>query len=152
MDEQKYREILDGAIQGEIEAFHFYQDVANKVADQYLKDMFHEFAAEEQKHQRILEGFREKSNMAIHFASVTDYHVSETVDTLETLSMEMKPADAIALAMKKEEAAMQHYNRLAEACSDESQKAVFLELAAMERGHKARMESAFVDIGYPEVW
>lgn len=152
MDEKTYREILDAAIQGEIEAYHFYQEVADKVDTPYLKDMFREFATEEQKHRRILEGFREKPNMAIHFATVTDYHVSETVDVSGTLSMEMKPADAIALAMKKEEAAMQHYSRLAEACGDEAQKAVFLELASMERGHKAKMESAFVDIGYPEVW
>jgi rubrerythrin len=31
-------------------------------------------------------------------------------------------------------------------------KKLFYELAAMERGHKSKMESAFVDIGYPEVW
>jgi rubrerythrin len=29
---------------------------------------------------------------------------------------------------------------------------IFLELAAMERDHKAKLEAAFVDIGYPEVW
>lgn len=152
MDEKTYREILDAAIQGEIEAFNFYQEVAGKVENRYLKDMFREFAAEEQKHRQILEGFRKKPDMAIHFAGAADYRVSESVDASGTLSSEMKPADAIALAMKKEEAAMQHYTQLAEACSDEEQKAVFLELAAMERGHKAKMESAFVDIGYPEVW
>ena len=152
MDEKRYREILDTAIEGEIEAHRFYQEVADKVDNSYLKDMFREFAREEQKHRRILEGFREKPTMAIHFAGAADYHVSETVEATPALSMEMKPADAIALAMKKEEAAMKHYTRLAEACDDDDQKAVFHELAAMERGHKARMESAFVDIGYPEVW
>lgn len=35
---------------------------------------------------------------------------------------------------------------------NEEQKKIFLELAEMEREHKAKMESAFVDIGYPEVW
>ena len=152
MDKPTYQRVMDSAIQGEIEAYQFYKQVADKVADKFLKNMFHEFAAEEQKHRAILEGFREKANMAIHFAHVADYHVSETVEVSENLSMEMKPADAIALAMKNEEAAMQHYTRLAEACGDASQKKVFLELATMERGHKAKMESAFVDIGYPEVW
>ena len=152
MDKGAYQQILDTAIQAEIEACQFYRQVAEKVADRFLKEMFDAFAAEEQKHRQILEGFRDRSDMAIHFADVTDYHVSETLEGSERLSMEMKPADAIALAMKKEEAAMRHYTRLAEACDDESQKAVFLELAAMERGHKARLENAFVDIAYPEVW
>jgi len=64
----------------------------------------------------------------------------------------MKPADAIALAMKKEEEAMNLYLSLAESCKDEAQKQIFKDLAAMERGHKFKMEKAFVDIGYPEVW
>jgi rubrerythrin len=54
--------------------------------------------------------------------------------------------------MKKEQAAMKHYTQLADACTDPDQKNIFLELAAMEREHKNKMEAAFVDIGYPEVW
>lgn len=152
MDKQTYQSILDDAIQGEIEAQHFYQQVAQKVQDGHLKEMFTIFAQEELKHQKILEGFHNRADMAIHFASVPDYHISETVDNPTELSISMKPADAIALAMKKEEAAMQHYTQLAEACNDDAQRNVFLELAAMERGHKSKMETAFVDIGFPEVW
>ena len=66
--------------------------------------------------------------------------------------MDMQFADAIALAMKKEESAMRQYTQLADASEDSAQKQIFLELAAMEREHKAKMEAAFVDIGYPEVW
>jgi rubrerythrin len=68
------------------------------------------------------------------------------------LTLAMKPQDAIALAMKKEQDAMEHYTQLADACTEQDQKKVFLELAAMVRGHKNKMEAAFVDIGYPEVW
>ena len=92
-----------------------------------------------------------KPDAAVHFARVPDFHVAETVEQ-PVLSIDMKPADAIALAMKKEQAAMEHYTRLAQACTDSEQQRIFTELAAMEREHKARMESAFVDIGYPEVW
>ena len=54
--------------------------------------------------------------------------------------------------MKKEAAAMAQYTALAETCSEPDKKKIFLDLAAMERGHKLRMENAFVDIGFPEVW
>ncbi|MBR9981520.1 MAG: ferritin family protein [Desulfatitalea sp.] len=152
MDKGTYREILDRAIEGEIEAHRFYQQVAERVQTPFLKGLFGGLAEEELMHRKVLEGFREKSDMEIHFVRVPDFHVSETVAGPPPLSMAMQPADAIALAMKKEEVAMNHYTQLAEACTDAAQQKVFLELAAMERGHKAKMEKAFVDIGYPEVW
>ena len=151
MDQRMYEDILNAAIQSEIEANRFYQQVAERVRDSHLKGMFLTFAREEDKHRRILEGFRGKPAQTVHFASADDFHVAETVDD-PVLSIDMKPADAIALAMKKEEAAMKHYTHLAEACTDGDQKNLFLELAAMEREHKSKMEQAFVDIGYPEVW
>jgi rubrerythrin len=151
MDQKSYRQILDSAILAEIEANLFYQQVAETVKDPFLKEMFGAFAEEESKHRRILEGFRDNAKMAIHFARVTDFQVSETQDD-RALSMDMLPADAIALAMKKEEAAMDQYAQMAKSCDDADQKKIFVELSEMERGHKAKLESAFVDIGYPEVW
>jgi rubrerythrin len=47
---------------------------------------------------------------------------------------------------------MAQYTALAEACPEPDKKKVFLDLASMERAHKLRMETAFVDIGFPEVW
>jgi rubrerythrin len=152
MNKHTYQEILEKAILNEIEAFRFYREVAEKVENGFIKQMFEDFAKEEQMHRKILEGFRDRSDMGIHFARIPDFHVSGTLDTPVQLSIDMKPADAIALAIKKEEAAMTHYTHLAEACTDLDQRKVFLELAAMERGHKSKMESAFVDVGYPEVW
>lgn len=40
MDPSTYQAILDAAIRSEIESNRFYQEVAGKVADPYLKDMF----------------------------------------------------------------------------------------------------------------
>lgn len=151
MEKDLYRQILDAAIEGEIEANLFYQQVAEKVQDDYLKQMFFDLAREELRHQRILEAFRKDESKAIHFVRAADYHLAETMAD-QPLTMDMKPADAIALAVKKEEAAMKHYLDLSRASTDDAQKQVFEELAAMEQGHKAKMEAAFVDIGFPEVW
>lgn len=151
MKQQDYEDILDRAIQSEIEAAQFYSDVAGKTDDAFLKGLFQTFSREERKHRSILEGFRKDLTAAIHFEKVRDFAVSETVPE-PALSVDMRPADAIALAMKKEEAAMRQYSLMAEASTDSQQKAIFLELAAMEREHKSKMEAAFVDIGYPEVW
>jgi len=122
-----------------------------KINDPHLKEMFEQFAKDEKGHEKILKGILSKDIINQYFNESTDYKVAETVDTPK-LSTDMKPADAIALAMKKEEEAMKQYTDLAEACKDFGQKKVFLDLAAMERGHKLKMEKAFIDIGYVEVW
>jgi rubrerythrin len=155
MDAVTFEKIVDMAIANEIEAWEFYQAVAEKIKEPHLKEMFEGFAREEKGHEQLLRdllsNFLSKGAMALNFKETTDYKVAETVDE-PRLSLEMKPADAIALAMKKEERAMKEYTLLAEACKDEGQKKVFLDLAAMERGHKLQLEGMFVDIGYPEVW
>ena len=100
MDKKAYQSILDMAIQAEIEANLFYHQVAEKVKDAYLHEMFLRFAREELKHRTILEGFRNNEKAALSFARVQNFQIAETVDE-PSLSIEMKPADAIALAMKK---------------------------------------------------
>ena len=151
MNLDQYKEIIEFAIAGEKEAQEFYTLAADKINDPYLKKMFEQFAKDEQGHEKILKGILSKDAINLHFDESTDYKVAETVDKPK-LSTDMKPADAIALAMKKEEEAMKQYTDLAAACKDPGQKIVFLDLASMERGHKLKMERAFVDIGYTEVW
>jgi len=151
MDTNTYRTIIDRAILNEIEAQIFYDAAAEKVVDSYLKEMFQGFAREEKMHEKILRNILKSKTMDMHFSESIDYKIAETVDEPK-LSMDMKPADAIALAMKKEEQALKEYSMLADNCPDTEQKKVFLNLAAMERGHKLALEKAFVDIGYPEVW
>ena len=151
MDTNTYTKTIEMAISNEIEAQEFYQSAADSMSDPYLKSMFETFFKEEKMHEKILRNIIDSDTTGSYFSEDEDYMVAETVDE-PRLSTDMKPADAIALAMKKEEEAMKSYTMLADKCIDPEQKKVFLDLAAMERGHKLKMEKAFVDIGYPEVW
>ena len=151
MDAAIFKKIVDMAIANEIEAWGFYQAASEKIKEPHLKEMFQGFAREEKGHELLLRNLLSRGTMSLNFKETTDYKVAETVDE-PRLSLDMKPADAIALAMKKEERAMKEYNWLAEQCEDAAEKKVFLDLAAMERGHKLQLEEMFVDIGYPEVW
>ncbi|MCP4116400.1 MAG: ferritin family protein [Desulfobacteraceae bacterium] len=151
MNLETYKNIIDMAIANEIEAWEFYGAAAEKVKDPYLKEMFEHFAKEEKMHEKLLRNILKSDTISLHFREDIDYRVAETVDE-PRLSMAMKPSDAIALAMKKEEQALNEYNMLAHNCLDKEQKKVFLDLAAMERGHKLKLEQAFMDVGYPEVW
>ena len=147
----EYKDIIMQAIANEVEARKFYDNAASTLKDPHLKKLFASLAEEEKKHRDILTKIYTGNTMDRYFSESRDYKVAETVDEPE-LSMAMKPADAFALAMKKEEAAMKQYTDMAEMCDDDNKRQVFLDLAAMERDHKLKMESAFIDIGYPEVW
>ena len=151
MEATDYRRIIKFALKNEVEARNFYRDAARKLENPSLKTIFTGLADEEQKHFDILQDLDNRNSIAGFFDKVRDYGVAETVDEPE-LSTDMLPADAFALAMKKEEAAMRMYIRLADACDSPAEKSVFFELAEMERNHKKKMEDAFVNIGYPEKW
>jgi len=151
MNLSEYKEIIKQAIANEVEASKFYEAASATLNDPFLKKLFAELAGEEKKHRDILTRIYTSNTIASYFSETRDYKVSETVDEPE-LSMDMQPADAFALAMKKEEAAMKQYTAMANMCEDAQKRQVFLDLAAMERDHKLKMESAFVDVGYPEVW
>jgi rubrerythrin len=151
MDLYEYKDIIKFAMANEVEAQKFYTDAAKKIADPHLKEMFAQFAEEEKRHRQILKEIYISNRIGEYFDETRDYKVSESVAE-PVLSTDMTPTDAIALAMKKEEEAMVQYTALAEGCPEPDKKKIFLDLAAMERGHKLRMENAFVDIGFPEVW
>jgi rubrerythrin len=146
------KDIINFAIEKEIEAYEFYQDAAQKIAsDANLKKTFKDLAAEELKHRKFLQDFLEGDVYEFHLADVADYHVSETAEKPK-LSTEMKFADAVALAMKNEEEAMNMYAGLASASLNGQQKELFAELSKMEEMHKVRLEEIYVNASYGEVW
>jgi rubrerythrin len=151
MNLSEYKDIIKQAIANEVEARKFYEEAANTLSDPHLKTLFASLAAEEKNHRDILTKIYTSNTIDRYFSETRDFKVAETVDE-PALSMDMKPVDAFALAMKKEEEAMKQYTEMADLCNDDDKRQVFLDLAAMERDHKLKMETAFTDIGYPEVW
>jgi len=152
MDMTQYRKVLSEAIDAEIAAQKFYTEVAGKIKKPYLQELFEKFAAEEKKHETILTDILNQGKTDQSFFHFDmDFKVSETIEMPE-VSPDMDLKSAIGLAMKNEEIAMKKYTALAQNCADERLKAVFMDLAAMERDHKFKMEQNFVDVAYPEVW
>lgn len=151
MDLDGYQKIISFAIECEVEAESFYESISKKLKNKTLKELFAQFAKEECGHQAILKEIYNKPDNYKIFDGSKDYKVSETME-FPTLSDDMKPSDAFAIAMKSEEMAVMRYKILSEGCSDPGQKKVFDNLAAMEKEHKLKMEQAFVNTAYPEVW
>jgi len=152
MDLEQYKQVISDAIKGEVSAKQFYEKIAARIKETHLKELFEKFAEEEEKHEKMLTRVLNQEKMETSFFNFEkDFKVSETIEMPEVNeNMDLKAA--IGIAMKNEEIAMEKYSALAENCDDDQLKAVFLDLAAMEREHKFKMEQNFVDVAYPEVW
>lgn len=146
----EFKKIITFAIDNEIEAYEFYKGVSKKVQDANLKRTFTNLAEEEKQHRLFLEGFTSNAR-PMHFDEVKDYNVSQTIDKPK-LGLNMKPVDAIALAVKNEEEAMNLYTGMAGLSTDAEQKKMFQSLADMERQHKVKLEEVFTNMAFPEVW
>ena len=154
MDKIELGRVFSLAIHREVEAYEFYCRVAERVRDPNVKAVFTELSQEELGHKELLERFKSDPTLVIKFNAdkpLVDYKVAETTE-LPKLSIDMKPADAITLAIRKEQQAMEFYQGLAQAASDAELKRIFEGLARMELGHKVKLENVFVEIGYPEVF
>lgn len=151
MDAEEYRSIISNAIEREIEAYTFYRTVREKVTDENLKGLFNELAGEESQHRKTLEGFLTKEPAKLGFNTKRDYKVAETLES-PPLSADLKPIDGLVLAIRKELDAMQMYTQLASLSVDPEQIELFESLAAMERGHKARLEDLYTNMAFPEAW
>ena len=150
MTTEQYIDILKMAVGNEIEAYEFYKGVSDKVKDAGLKKIFAELADEEAKHRKFLEGLT-SGKTTMHFDETKDYKVAESIEKPK-LSVSMKPADAIALALKNEQEAMDMYTEMASCSTDAEQKKMFQSLANMEQGHKVKLEDTFTNMAFPEVW
>jgi len=151
MTPEQYRAILSKAIEREVESYTYYRTTSEKVKDAYLKKIFADLAGDETKHREFLQGLLAKEPKQLKISASKDYKIADSVKT-PALSADLKPIDGIVLAIKKELEAMQMYTQLAEAQTDPEQRNLFTDLAAMERGHKARLEDIYTNMAFPESW
>ena len=148
MEFENLEAILDFAIEKETEATEFYTDLSKEASLSGSSEMFQEFAAEEKKHQKMLEEFKSKgisdSLKDYTFKWITDIKRSDYVVDLE-YSPGMGYNEILMLAMKREEKALKLYNEfLAQADSAEAKK-LFKILCQEEAKHKLALETMYDD-------
>ncbi len=132
---------LDFAIAREIESRDFYMDLASRMENRAMADVFGDFASEEEGHRRKLERIKsgDYEEVAQGEEDVRDLKIADYVVEVEP-SPEMDYGDALVLAMKKEKAAFRLYSDLAENVRSHSLKDLFGMLAREEAKHKLRFE------------
>ncbi|MGD8984026.1 MAG: ferritin family protein [Desulfobacteraceae bacterium] len=145
---ERLTEILDFAIEKEIEAVEFYSSLAQKEAFSGADKMFGEFAEEEKKHQKLLEDFKDKgitkSMEEYGLKWITDIKRSDYVVDLE-YQADMGYKEILMLAMKREEKALKLYNEFLDQADTEDSKKLFKILCQEEAKHKLALETLYDD-------
>jgi rubrerythrin len=138
-------DILDLAIENEIEAYKFYTGLAAKANNPGMKRVFLDFAAEEQGHRNLLENAKKGKKVKIGGQIIADLKIADyAVDIKPTPNMSYK--DALILAMKKEKASFALYTDLAAATQDSAGKKLFQHLAQQKAKHKLRFELEYDEV------
>jgi len=140
--------IIEYALGNEKEAEAFYTEVSEQAGSKGVKEMFVSFAAEERKHQKMLENLLAGSiDQNIHdyeLKWVPDIKRSNYVVDM-TYRKGMAYRDILLLAMKREEKALALYNDLLDKSESEGQKKLFMILCQEEAKHKLALEKEYDD-------
>ena len=141
--------IVDFAIEKEREAAEFYQHISDNEEDfSGSKKMFAEFAAEEEKHEKILQEFKAqgitKSLEEYQLKWITDIKRSDYLVDLD-YEQGMPYNEILLLAMKREEKALKLYNDFLDQADTDAGKKLFKVLCQEEAKHKLALETIYDD-------
>lgn len=140
-----FHEILDFAISKEEESAALYVDLAARVDRPGMKKALLEFAKEEEGHKRHLESIKAGGLPALTVQQVQGLGIAEHL-VAPGLTDGMTYAEALAFAIKAEQAAKELYAGLAELADDPNLATVFTALASEEEMHQHRFEIEYEEV------
>jgi rubrerythrin len=131
-------DVLDFAIEREIEAAELYADWGNKVERTEMREALERFAVEEEEHRIKLEALR-AGEIVLNEEEVGSLGIAEYIEEGEARP-DMSYSEMLVLAMKKENESLGLYTNLAKVALNKKVKDMFLSLAQEEAQHKLRFE------------
>ncbi len=138
-------ELINFAIGEEEAAAAFYKALAVKMDRSWMKEIFEQFAREEEGHKAKLLRIKSGELPAPPLQKVIDLKIGDYLVDVE-LSAEMDYQEALIVAMKKEKEAFRMYSDLASVSDDDRVRDLLLSLAQEEANHKLRFEIEYDEI------
>ena len=140
--------IIDFAIESEREAKEFYLGLSKEESFSGAGEMFQEFSAEEEKHEKMLLSYKTDGITQ----AIEDYQLKWITDIKRSdyvVDLEFKPGMAyneiLMLAMKREEKALALYNDFLKQADTDEAKKIFKILCQEEAKHKLALETLYDD-------
>lgn len=145
------KDILERAIQKEIESQRLYSNLSQTVKDDSAKDTFRDLARQEQGHQHLLEQYLQGNlkGGALSHGDAIDYRIAEYLDQT-AVSPEMELKDIFLLAANREKLSHEFYSGLAGIHPVGKVKELLEKLAVQELEHKQRMEFLYTEVAFPQ--
>jgi len=136
-------EILEFAIAKEMEAYHFFMALADRVDTEVMRKAFENMAKEELEHKARLELEVLKSGRTVSTEQTPARPESDYIISDDSAQFDMDYRDMLLLGIVKEDAAFRIYVSLAGKARDEESREVFLALAEEEVKHKIRFQTEY---------
>jgi rubrerythrin len=148
---KRLADVIDTAIQREIEAFDFYMDMLRRVDDASVKDTIEFIAAEEKKHKAFLIGYRDGNYgpEALRMADVVDFKIAEHLEAPE-VKADMNSADIYLVASHRESRSHKFYTQLAALHPKGDIQMMLVKMANEELKHKEKMEYLYSNTAFPQ--
>jgi len=149
--EKTIADIIDMAIQREVEAYDFYMDIHHKVQDASVRDTVKFIAEEEIKHKKFLVGYRAGNygSKSLRMADVVEYKIAEHLEEPEIAS-DSRREDVYLIASHREARSHLFYTELAGMHTDSELKTMLLKMANEELKHKEKMEYLYSNTAFPQ--
>lgn len=151
---QTLQEILQLAIQREIEARELYTRTAGMVEDEQAQGLLKELAAQEEGHRRRLEALLEDpssfSRLTRRKEPMVDLGITDFLQETP-LDEEADIQQILIVAGKREGGSYDFYTALAMAAEDPEIEGLFRYLADQELEHKHRIERLYEELFYSDL-
>lgn len=142
MDEKKFQEIIQFAIEKEIGTHNLYTMCGQIAKYSGAKELFGELAKEEEEHRKFLETLSMGRIVQTKLEPIPDLMISDYLIVVECMP-DSSYADILRLVMKNEEHSVKLYNDLKDSCKDEDLKKLFAFLSQEEAKHKLKFERIY---------
>ncbi len=144
MDEKKFKEMIQFAIQRESESMDFYDRASKLVKHSGTRDLFLDFMKQEEGHKRKLEEVRVGKIELGKVEKIPNLKISDYLVEGE-LKPDISYAEILRIAMKREERSVKLYTDLNEKNQDGTLKNLFAFLIQEETKHKYYIEKLYDD-------
>lgn len=134
-----FEEIIDYAIDKEMDEIKFYSAIANRMERENVKLLFRDFALEKTSRMLRLEKMKDV-NSELNLSEIQDLKIAGNLEDVDESKNDLSYQEALIIAMKKEKAKFKFYFKMAESAVNKECKDIFLALANEEARQKLRFE------------
>jgi len=151
MEEKRFGDYINIAIEREEEAYEFYMDLTTRIEDKAAKDTLTLLADEEKKHKQFLINYRDGNYgaSALRMNDPIDYKIAEHLEQPDIIK-DMTSADVYLVAAHREQNSYKFYSSLAELHPEGELRDLFKKIAREELRHKEKVEYLYSNAAFPQ--